>query len=178
MKNLAIAYNLAKHNKKKMAQGGKVEVDPQAEAAKKLHDQEGRVSPEEMQKAAQVSKSFKDALGMAEGGEVEEALPHPEEMHEHVEPKEEDMPNHMFYGPKRIAGDIVKRRMAKGGMCYAEGGVVNDDRTEMEMAEPEFENDTYPDPDNMEHTEGMDMPKRKMILSNIMRGIRSRHMGK
>lgn len=209
MKNLAIAYNLSRHNKKKMAQGGKVEVDPQAEAAKKLHDREGRVIPEEIEKASQVSKSFKSALGFADGGEVEnedlhpmhevhskakemvmhendlskhaqshETLAHPEEMHEHVEPKAEDMPNHMFYGPKKIAGDIVKRRMAKGGMCYAEGGVVNDDRTEMEMEEPEYGNDTYPDPDNMEHTEGMDMPKRKMILSNIMRGIRSRHMGK
>lgn len=166
MKDLALAYNLARHNKKKMAKGGMVENEDLNPMHEPGHEVEDKVM-------SQVGQSH-----MKEDYKKETI--HPAEMKEHVEPKEENLPDHMFYGPKNIVQKIMqKRMMAKGGMCYAQGGVVNDDRTMDEMDEPDYGNNTYPDPDNMEHTEGMEeAPKRKMILSNIMRGIRSRHMGK
>lgn len=142
-----------------MAEGGRVEdLHANTDASKGMSDEAMKIasiSPREAaekslhEAANELSKGFKGALGFARGG---------------------------------IVGKIMeKRKMAKGGECYSDGGEVSDDRTMGEMDEPEYGNLTYPDPDNVEHTEGMEeapMDKRKMILGNIMRGIRSRHMGK
>lgn len=184
MKNsLAIAYNLAKHNKKKMAQGGMVENEEMHPMHEPEHEAEEKVK-----------KQYGQSMQEQSYGK----LPHPAEMKEHVEPKEENLPGHMFYGPKKIAGDIVnKRMMAKGGMCYAKGGEVdNDAMDEPGMGHrPDYSIDDdflsaemssevpklgYPDPDDVEHTEGQGDRgiKRRQILGNIMRNIRASHMGK
>jgi hypothetical protein len=97
----------------------------------------------------------------------------------------EDEGEHFAHG--HMVKAIMKKRMAKGGM-YAEGGPVDD----MGLQDQEYDTDRFMaehmEPSHYDHLTHEDISdqvaeenpkaKRKMMLSNIMRGLHQRHYGK
>lgn len=120
---------------------------------------------------------IKPAEALSEAKEYELGLEEspPEEAMEEVMPMEENMGRNMAKGgmmdPDHIASKIMAKRMAKGGMCYEAGGMVDDFLSDEESdigpeGEGEFEEDR----------EGK--IGRRGVLHRIMGQLHSAHSGK
>lgn len=144
--SLAIAYDIKRKNKKKMASGG--EVAEQAPAP----------NPDPRAPNPDKAKRFMSGFGYAEGGEVNEKL-HPQ--HEGIMNKHE-----------MVAKKIMAKKMAEGGMVNEETESMDQLALDEVGAEDLFSNDDNAHDEvngNSMNAEEED-PKKKMraILMRIM----------
>lgn len=194
--SLAIAYAIKKRAaQKKMAYGGSVSK-PTPTPPQPLPPP---LDSSEDTRKFQIAKAFKKRY--ASGGMVNESLnPYYEPEHEAKnkvlkqydfssfdqshedidEPKEpdepiyassENMPNHMFAHGGMLHDMMEKRKMAMGGDCYADGGMItNLGHDESEDQNADFLSDEEQDPyaHYNEFDEFKTKPKRRSILEGIL----------
>jgi hypothetical protein len=106
MKSFPIAYAM-KRKAKKMADGG----DPEGSTLTKPSNNQSATNSAGIASASDIVKNIKDAIGMAEGGEVDT----------HLYDENGEGGHQSWDHDEDMIGRIMK---ARGGACYSEGGKV------------------------------------------------------